>query len=187
MGTEYLTMEATVFAERLAGRFDGGSVAYHPKIEDERDVPVCWLPRGVATARGRLNLSHQEIVTNLSSEVHICVRRNWQNQCPCVRAFAPWVRRLPMGDPDWHFKRDGSLCYVLNREWEDFIASVDIRYGHGAAIDAAVEFCLNNTRWLLYKYVEAARRNLQRWDPAWKAWGHRTGICEYLQEKQKAA
>lgn len=129
MDTEQSGMYALLVAERLAERLDCGSVVLHPYGNDALDIPLSWLPRGIATARGCLNLSHQDIETGVSAEVHICVPHDWHFYSPNVRAFTAWVRRLPMGNPDWHFKRDKSLCYVLDPEWRDFIASTITLHG----------------------------------------------------------
>ena len=182
-----LTTEATSLAEALAQQLIDGRVVYHPYGEEAYTAPREWLPRGVATARGGLNLSHSGIETQIAGEVQFCVPRYWYVNSPNLRCFAPWVQCLPRANADWHFKKDSSVCYVLNYEWFDFNARVFDQHGRNAAVTAATEFCLNNARSHLYKYVEAYRNGLTSWRPHWKAWGHGTdGIREYLQWRKVA-
>jgi hypothetical protein len=98
-----------------------------------------------------------------------------------IRCLERWVRP----ELDWHAGPDGTLCYVLDDEWRDRMHKVSEHLRDELA-DYAVEYCLRNTRWLLYRHYVGFLTKILEWPSAWPAWQHgEAGRRQYRRETQK--
>lgn len=142
------------------------------------------------TVEGRLNLSHEEIVTRATALCTFVIPVVWKKRLPSVWCREPWRKHpLPGGltNAEWHVLSDGSLCYELPHRWRDKIPEAEQAGGTPAAIALAQDWILNSVRWLLYRHLEAFRHNLTYWDnERWPAWGHGyEGPREYFKIKER--
>lgn len=154
--------------------------------------PVRFLVAGDRDpiVEGRLNLSHEEIITKTTALCTFVIPVTWRQGQPFVWCREPWRKlALPGGitNADWHVLGNGSLCYELLHRWRDEIAATELTSGTPATIALAEDWMLNSVRWLLYRHLEAFRRNLARWDnERWPAWGHyHHGPHEYFLMKDR--
>ena len=86
---------------------------------------------------------------------------------------------------DWHFNQDGTLCYVLHKEWREFLSCPEIR-ASAEEIEIAAYFCLRNLRYLLVRQLVGYRSGLKSWPPEWAQWSHGIqGLNEYHQETRE--
>ncbi len=143
------------------------------------------------TVEGRLNLSHEEIVTRTTALCSFVIPMTWRQTQPLVWCRESWRKlALPGGidNAEWHVLGNGSLCYELPHRWRDEVAATKLAHGTPTAIALAEDWMLNSVRWLLYRHLEAFRRNLTRWDSErWPAWGHyHHGPREYFLMKERA-
>ena len=143
------------------------------------------------TVEGRLNLSHEEIVTRAKALCTFIVPLAWRQIHPLVWCREPW-RKLPLPggvcNAEWHVLGQGNLCYELQHRWQDEISAATLAGGSDAAVELAGDWVLNSVRWLLYRHLEAFRRNLSHWDSQWLAWRHyERGPRQYLQMKSRKA
>ena len=138
---------------------------------------------------GRLNLSHEEIATRTGALCTFVVPLTWRKLPPQVWCREPW-RKPPLvagaANAEWHVNRDGSLCWELPEHWADGIAGANATGERGSAVRLGTEWCLNSVRWLLYRHLEAFRRGLEHWDPAWPQWAHYgAGQREYREIRER--
>lgn len=90
---------------------------------------------------------------------------------------------MPDGNPEWHVNVGGSLCYVLNEQWCDFLRPI-YENDSDLLIEVASRFCIDNVRYLLVRHLEAYRYRLTHWDPVWPAWAHGSaGLRDYRQSR----
>ena len=144
------------------------------------------------TVEGRLNLSHEEIITRTAALCTFVVPMAWRRIQPLVWCRERW-RKLPLPgggcNAEWHVLGQGNLCYELQHRWQDKISAAELAGGSGAAVELAGDWVLNSVRWLLYRHLEAFRRDLPRWENAqWPAWRHyERGPRQYRQMKAREA
>jgi hypothetical protein len=179
------TSEAITLANEIATHFVASTLSIHP----DAIVPPGGkkiVSHGVATVRGTLNLSHQNIDSKVIADCSFTVSLDWHRTAPALRCAADWIRRAvdPRLRANWHVNDDDSLCYVLDPEWEDCLA--DIRSKNSElVIRSAAFYCVNNARWLLYRHLEGYRRHLKDWPiKEWPCWPHAVGgLREYAARK----
>jgi hypothetical protein len=181
------TSEAITFAQGVARHFLNNTLSIH-SLENVTPGTSKIVSSGVATVRGRLNLSHQNIETKIIGNCSFCFLPNWRRSAPALRCNASWVRRpkdLKLR-ADWHINADESLCYVLDTEWEDCLADIEAKHGVGLTIESAAFYCVNSARWLLYRHLEGYRRKLIGWPREWPYWPHYlAGLAEYAARKRR--
>jgi len=178
--------EAITLADAIGAHFPVRSLSIHTGCNVSGTSKV--LSTGIATVRGKLNLSHQNIVTTATADCSLCVPLDWPQTPPALRCTASWIRRPddPTVRADWHVNQDNSLCYVLDREWYDCLADIQPKKPH-LIIQCAAFYCVNNARWLLYRHLEGYRRRLKHW-PAkeWICWSHSiAGLRAYLAQRNR--
>jgi hypothetical protein len=180
------TSEAINVAYEVAAHFANATISVHTDsvltIGTDKIVS-----RGVATVRGKLNLSHQNIETNVVADCSLCVLCDWRRTAPALRCGARWIRRPEdsLLRADWHINSDESLCYVLDAEWRDCLADIEAKHGPDFTINAAALYCVNSARWLLYRHLQAYRRKLKKWPKEWPQWPHyEAGVIEYIRQKR---
>lgn len=181
------TSEAISLATEIATHFLESTVSVHAD-SIILDGLAKIVSRGVVTVRGKLNLSHQNIDTNVVVRCSFCVPSDWRRAAPALRCTEVWTRRPkePRLRADWHVNDDESLCYVLNAEWRDCLADIDAKHGSELTTESAAFYCVNNARWLLYRHVEGYRRKLIDWPKEWPYWPHYTaGLVEYAALKRR--
>jgi hypothetical protein len=177
--------EAISFGTRLQKHLRAGQIAIHPHLAAETNLPRL-ASAGVLTIHGHLNLSHQDTKTAAEAYCRFTVQLDWREQCPALRCTEKWIRR-PGGrlTADWHVNSDDSLCYILNPEWADQLASIERDNDTDAAITAAAFIAINNARWLLYRHLEGYRRKLIGWPAEWPQWEHGLdGLRDYARERR---
>jgi len=170
------TSEAITLANEIATHFVAKTVSIHPDAVVPPGGKKIVSP-GVATVRGTLNLSHQNIVSKVLTHCSFCVSLNWLRTAPAFRCAASWIRRPvdPLLRANWHVNDDNSLCYVLDPEWEDCLTDTRAK-NSDLIIRSAAFYCVNSARWLLYRHLEGYRRNLRDWPiKEWPCWPHSIG------------
>lgn len=120
--------------------------------------------------RGRVGLSHDDVVTSETAEVVIEVPSRWRDVPPTVRSFEYWIKR----GIDWHTFSiiDGLLCYVFNGHWRHHIQALGGRNLDKPVEHYAAKWCVNSVAWLLYRHLYAHEHKLPKWNPAWGGWPH---------------
>lgn len=178
--------EAINIAHEVAAHFVNATVSVH--TDSTLTSGTCKIiSRGVATVRGKLNLSHQNIETNAVADCSFCIARNWRRTPPALRCTASWIRHPEDSQlrADWHINTDESLCYVLGAEWQDCLADIEAKHGLDLMMHAAAFYCVNSARWLLYRHLQGYRRKLKRWAKEWPYWPHyEAGLAEYTARKR---
>jgi hypothetical protein len=133
---------------------------------------------------GKLSLNVGDIPMNTSAACSISVTPKWRLKNPDTRCLSAWSLALQRSSAarDWHFNQDGTLCYVLHKEWMEFLSCPEIR-ASAEEIEIAAYFCLRNLRYLLVRQLVGYRSGLKTWPPEWAQWGHgMQGLNEYHQE-----
>lgn len=145
------------------------------------DAKYCWQGDSLwARAEGRLNLSHDNVITDRGARCQWRILPNWREVPPLAFCLKTWVKR----DIDWHGGTGGWLCYVLDNEWRDEIASVEHKEGAVAAMSYAVQYATRNLRWLLYRHFMASVTGITEWPAEWNQWAHsEAGRREYERTK----
>jgi hypothetical protein len=136
---------------------------------------------------GKLSLNVGDIPMETYASCSISAMPNWRSENPATRCFSAWSLALQRSQTarDWHFNQDGTLCYVLQKEWKEFLSCPEVK-GSGEAIEIAACFCLRNLRYLLVRQLIGYRNGLKTWSPEWSQWSHgRQGLNEYHQETRR--
>jgi hypothetical protein len=129
-----------------------------------------------ASFSGYLNLSHTNVESDVNAYCQFHVFCDWETQLPALFCHEPWVKK----DWDWHVGKDGNVCYELPLRWQDHIRKVRQEAGFVLAIGYAATWCLNSTRWLLYRHHFAYENSISVWPKNWPAWRHNEdGISDY--------
>ena len=180
------TSEAIALANEIATHFVASRLSIHP----DTAVPPGGkkiISFGIATVRGKLNLSHQNIESKVAADCSLCVPLCWLLNAPALRCTANWIRRPidPLLRANWHVNDDDSLCYVLDPEWKDCLT--DIRSKNPVLIiRSAAFYCVNSARWLLYRHLEGYRRNLKDWPiKEWPCWPHSVGGLRAYRDRKR--
>lgn len=168
--------EAIALANEIATHFNESTLSIHSDLT----VPAGGrkiISRGIATVRGALNLTHQNIETKVAVRCSFCVPVRWYENAPALRCTERWIRRPsdPLLRANWHVNDDDSLCYVLDPEWRDCLADIRAKNPE-LVIRSAAFYCVNSARWLVYRHLEGYRRNLKDWpSEEWPSWPHSIG------------
>ena len=180
------TSEAITLANEIATHFIESTLSIHP----DGAIPLGAtkiVSSGIATVRGKLNLSHQETESKVIVDCSFCVPLHWLRTAPALRCSARWIRRPNDRElrANWHINDDDSLCYVLNLEWKDCLADIHAKHPD-LTVQCAAFYCVNNARWLLYRHLEGYRRRLKDWPPKeWPCWPHSVaGLRAYLAQRR---
>ena len=122
-----------------------------------------------AECGGLLNLSHDDLQTDTSAKCVFIICHNWIDTMPIVCCEEPWLKKM---GADWHVYKNGVLCFELDLRWKDQVARAVQEHGtmHGAAY--AATWCLNSSRWLLYRHHYAHVHNIHQWPKEWPSWRH---------------
>jgi hypothetical protein len=101
--------------------------------------------------------------------VNLLVRENWASDPPECRVMADFIR--PEGD--WHYRIDGTLCYVLQREWDYGIN----KFSHtnpspDQFLRFAAGWCLSAIDSLVVRHLIGHRLSLETWPPKWLDYAH---------------
>lgn len=134
---------------------------------------------------GLLDLSHDDIRTATKARCIFGIRHDWVNTMPVVCCLEPWVKK---GITDWHVYTNGGLCFELALRWKNEVDRAVQEHGimYGAAF--AATWCLNNTRWLLYRHRYAYENNINEWPKEWPCWRHgKDGERDYRWMTSKTA
>ena len=120
--------------------------------------------------RGRLGLSHDDVVTAETAAVTIEVPERWRIVPPLARSFEPWIKR----GVDWHTftALDGVLCYVFDGHWRHHLENLSHRNLEKPIAHHAANWCANSLSWLLYRHLYAHEHGQTEWNPAWGGWPH---------------
>lgn len=100
---------------------------------------------------------------------------------PRVVCHETWMKV----DSDWHINEDGTLCWVLAREWSDVMAwkgkpaKAIITEGH--------TWLMNGVRCLISRHKVAHDEKLTKWPEEWPQWDHQQkGVEQYERERRRA-
>jgi hypothetical protein len=179
--------EAITLAREVATHFIDHAISIHPMRQSLSGISNI-VSAGVATIRGNLNLSHQDVETGAVASCSFCFPAMWRRWSPALRCSATWIRRPTDLNlrANWHVNSDESLCYVLDAEWRDCLADIEAKHGNELTIDAAAFYCVNNARWLLFRHLEGYRRKLNDWPRDWPEWSHNlAGLHQYASRKSR--
>src|SRR4051812_17875835 len=86
------TSEAITLANEIATHFIESTLSIHLNGA----VPLGAakiVSSGIATVRGQLSLSHQEIESKVIAACSFCVPLDWLRTAPALRCSARWIRR----------------------------------------------------------------------------------------------
>jgi hypothetical protein len=134
-----------------------------------------------ARVEGRLCLAHDDVITDRNAHCRLMISPQWRTVPPSAFCLEPWAK----SHMDWHAGSGGWLCYVLDNEWRDHIAAVEQNEGNKAAMIYAVQYCIRNLRWLLYRHFMASVIGISEWPKDWPQWSHaEAGRREYEQTKR---
>lgn len=127
--------------------------------------------------RGKVNLSHDGIITQKNAFCTFTVFANWAQRLPIVHCQEPWIIK----DSDWHVGDAGWVCYELPERWVAEVEKVAQTEGQISASRYAVTWCVESVKWLLYRHYYASTVGLRKWPEGWPQWRHGAkGRGDYL-------
>jgi len=136
---------------------------------------------------GKLSLNVGDIPMETYASCSMSVTPKWRSQNPATRCFSAWSLALQRSETarDWHFNQDGTLCYVLHKEWGEFLSCPEVK-DSAEEIEITAYFCLRNLRYLLVRQLVGYRNGLKTWPPEWAQWSHGIqGLNEYHRETRE--
>lgn len=131
---------------------------------------------------GTINLTHDSWETKLEARCEFRFAHSWRCNAPDVWCFEPWLRR----DGDWHVYRDGRICWILEKEWQDTLAAISRDHGLLDVSRFAAFWCCRNTRWLLARHQYGSEFGLVQWPSNWPEWRHGdVALADYRKWKRR--
>lgn len=121
-----------------------------------------------AKMSGLLNLSHDNIYTDLQARCAIEVRHNWWKDLPAAYCNDYWVKR----DINLHVGPDGWICFDVDVRWRKYVSEVMEREGMQAAALYAAAWFIHHCRWLLFRHHYFYTHSISKWPNDLPAWGH---------------
>jgi hypothetical protein len=117
---------------------------------------------------GVLNLSHDEIETDLLAYCSFEICHDWWKNLPTAYCNDYWVRK----DIDFHIGEDGWICFDVDVRWQKYVANVLKQEGMRAAALYGAAWFSHHCRWLLYRHHYFYVNNISEWPKDLPAWGH---------------